>query len=208
MADVRDAEGNVVFDGFVRLPCTGDGCTVTAYVPVETDPAGALCHACKVKAAKAAKEQFKMAAKKGAKRNGAAAKPANDGGDYIEKGRFEEALPVRIDASEAEARAMQLAKIVHDHDALLERKREVNAQFREKISFFRERMKELSDSVDQCTELRPVACVERLNIRQNAVEKVRLDTGEVYDSRAATAEDRQEDLPGLEGEDDGEEAQP
>lgn len=198
------------FDGFVRIQCTGPGptglgCDVIPYVSVETDPAVALCHACTVMKAKEAK----MAAKKGSKKtakaratltNGAAAGAV--GGDYVEKDRFEEALPVKIDASVADERARTLAAIVHDHDALLDRKREVNAQFREKISFYRERMKELSESVQACTELRPVTCIERLNTRQNAVEVVRLDTGEIVRSRAATAEDRQEEIPGFEDEAD------
>lgn len=202
----RDAEGFAKFDGYVRLPCTGVGCDVVAYLAVGTDPAVALCHGCIGKQAKEAK----MAAKKGkkttkaretlmsGKANGVAAGAV--GGDYVEKDRFEEALPVKIEASEADARARTLASVVHDHDALLDRRREVMAQFREKIAFFKERMKELSESVQACTEIRPVACVERLNTRQNAVEVVRLDTGEVVRSRAATAEDRQEEIPGFDDE--------
>lgn len=202
----HDADGLMKFDGFVRVPCTGpgesgSGCDVIPYVAVDSDPAVALCHACKVRRVREA-IMAKMKGKKTAKarealKTNGANTAAADGGDYVEKDRYEEALPVKIDAAVADERARTLAAIVHDHDALLERKREVNAQFREKISFYRERMKELSESVKACTELRPVTCVERLNVRQNAVEKVRLDTGEVYHSRAATAEDRQEEIPGF-----------
>lgn len=205
----RDSDGHMKFDGFVRVSCTGPGptglgCDVIPYVSVDTDPAVAVCHACeglKAKEAKmAAKKSKKTAKARATLTNGAAAGAV--GGDYVEKDRFEEALPVKIDASVADERARTLASIVHDHDALLDRKREVNAQFREKISFYRERMKELSESVQACTELRPVTCIERLNTRQNAVEVVRLDTGEIVRSRAATAEDRQEEIPGFEDEAD------
>jgi hypothetical protein len=37
------------FPGFVRLPCTGEGCDVLAIVTMTTIPAEALCHGCIVK---------------------------------------------------------------------------------------------------------------------------------------------------------------
>jgi hypothetical protein len=144
-------------------------------------------------------EETTMAAKKKAKpkdwTGAMAASNGAGGGDYVERDRFEEALPCKIAAEVADERARTLAAIVHEHDQLLERKREVNANFREKLSFYRERMKQLSESVKDSTELRPVKCVERLNVKRNTVEVVRQDTLEVVSSRAATAEDRQEPLP-------------
>jgi hypothetical protein len=198
----RDADGFMKLDGFVRMPCTGPGCDVTAYVAVATEPEAVLCHACEMAQRKGAK----MAAKK--KTNGARAtlNGAKADGDYIERHRFADKLPCTISTEDLPARSSELAKVIHARDHLLEQKRETNANFRSRVKFYDERLKELADAVEGGTELRNVDCVERFNSRTNTVELVRLDTGEVYDSRAATAEDRQEDLPGV-GASEGESAE-
>jgi hypothetical protein len=112
----------------------------------------------------------------------------------VERKRYKEALPVRIEDSVVAAKAGELAKIIQDRAALLEEKREANANYREKISFFNELLDELATSVQKHTELRQVQCVERLIVETNQIEVVREDTGEVVRTRTADVSDRQEAL--------------
>lgn len=140
-----------------------------------------------------------------------AASRANDP-ERVERKRFKQKLPVEIGPAEVAKHAAELAAVIREREAVLVRKREVNAKYREQIAYFDERLKELGVSVEQHTETRDVECVEALITRTNTVEVRRLDTGAVLSRRAADAGDVQEkmfdDADGDAGWSDGENPAP
>jgi hypothetical protein len=151
-------------------------------------------------------EPTMVKAKKSRKRTSKASVRANGGmavhQEPVERRRFKDQLPCRIDDATVALKAAQLASFIHKREALRVERREANAVFREKLSYFDETLQDLATSVDLHTETRPVDCVERLTA-QNEIETVRLDTGEIVDTRPAEAADLQESLPGT--DDDGDE---
>jgi hypothetical protein len=77
---------------------------------------------------------------------------------------------------------------------------DVEAQKAAKMSEFN---KELKDLARTGMERRDVECAERYDYRRGAVETIRLDTKEVIDERAMTADERKTKMPvGDEDEDD------
>jgi hypothetical protein len=63
--------------------------------------------------------------------------------------------------------------------------------FKERISGIKDRMNELAASVRGHTEVRSVDCALRLIVETSTVEVVRLDTGGIVSTRAATVDELQ-----------------
>lgn len=125
--------------------------------------------------------------------NGTAAKP-KDGRQPVERAFVTKKLAVRVSADVVERAAHEMARLYTDREALKSERRETMAEFKERMAAFDQRMGELANTVNNSTEQRDVKCRELLYVEENRIDVVRLDTGEVVDSRTATAEDRQEDL--------------
>ena len=116
---------------------------------------------------------------------------------------FKQKAPVKIPAPEVEKKADALAKVIQDRELVLEEKRAVNAELREKLNYFDERLMELAESVRSHSEVKDVSCVEFYVERTGEIIVVRQDTGEqIGQPRAATAEERQEGLPGFDDDND------
>jgi hypothetical protein len=113
----------------------------------------------------------------------------------IKRKTIHEMLPCPIPADVIAARSAELAITIREREDVRLRKRAINADFREKLNFFDERLKELGASVEGGTEKRSVECVEYL-LPTNEIQIVRVDTGEVVRTRTADAADLQEPLPG------------
>lgn len=115
--------------------------------------------------------------------------------DAVERKRYKDKCPVKIAVEDVQKKADGMAKVVEDREVVLEEKRAANAEYRDKLAYFDERLKELAESVRSHTESRDVDVVEFLIPRTGEIVIIRQDTGEqVGPSRAATAQDRQADL--------------
>lgn len=145
------------------------------------------------------KEGPAMASKKKDKDNGQPSLIESPEREEID--RRTDKIGVRISSAAVSERSLQLAQVNKQRKVTLEQKREANAKFRDRIAAYDQRMDELADEVIGGVEQINVEVVEYLIARTNTVETVRADTGEVLKSRAATAEDRQSDLP-FEGDGD------
>jgi hypothetical protein len=162
-------------------------CGAPFYAPDFNDP-DLPCQVCH----NVTQENRPMAAKKNSK--GPATKTI-DGRKLVERARYEQMLPCKIPVDEVEVKAGQLAKVIRERDEMLDRKRESNAAYREKIAFFDERLKELATSVENKTEQQSVSCVEWLVPETNEIRVIREDTGEIVETRTADAQDLQDPLP-------------
>lgn len=145
-------------------------------------------------------EAMKKKKRKGPPTNGNGA-----GEERIERARYEDKLPCKLDAADLPVRSAELAKVIRDREAVLEQKREVNAKYRAQLSAFDERLLELAEQIDGKIERKNVEVVEYLLPRTNEIQVVRTDTGEVVTSRTASAEELQEELP-LEDEEEPDDA--
>ena len=121
----------------------------------------------------------------------------------VERRRYEEKLPCRIETEEHAKLSDELAATVREREEAEEERREAMAGFRERISGISDRQKKLAQCVEQHTVQRTVEVVEYL-LPNNEMQTVRVDTGEVLESRAAEKDDLQEGLPlDREPDDDG-----
>jgi len=150
---------------------------------------GCLCDDC-------TKETKTMAKKK---TNGHAEHGPDTGGDGaskpIEIDRYEEHLPCKIASDVVHGKAIELAEVIRDRDVVLNERREANVKFRDRLNAFNERLMELAEAVNGNVEKRNVECVDYL-LPTNEVRTIRTDTGEVLETRAATAEELQQEIPG------------
>jgi hypothetical protein len=178
--DPRDFEAF----GWTRHACAV--CHAPFYAPRFDDP-NLPCQVCQ----HITLESSPMAAKK----SKAPATKTIDGRKLVERARYDQMLPCKIPVDEVEVKASQLAKVIRERDEMLDRKRESNAAYREKIAFFDERLKELATSVENKTAEQSVSCVEWLIPETNEIRVIREDTGEIVETRTADAADLQEPLP-------------
>lgn len=117
--------------------------------------------------------------------------PRADGSTFHKK--YTTKLPVKREADVLAGLAQELAKNVRVREELEDERREMNADFREKFAALSETEKRLATAVETgCTE-EDVEVHEYLR-RDNAIEVIRVDTGELVEVRTAKAEDLQEDL--------------
>lgn len=112
----------------------------------------------------------------------------------VERARYNLKLPIRIGDAEVAVKAVDIAGVVRAREAVLEERREAAAKFRDRVKFFDERLLELSESIEQHTELRDVEVSEVLIVETNEIQVVRRDTGEIVSTRTASSEDVQERL--------------
>lgn len=152
----------------------------------------------------------KMTSKTKSKTNGAAAKSSlGDDNKPVERARYDDMLPCKLEPSDIPARAAELAKTIREREEMLELKREANAKYRERIAYFDERLTSLAEAVEGKTEKRSVPCIEYLLPRTNEIQVVRQDTHEVVERRAAEPQDLQEGLfdgKGRDKDSDGDDA--
>jgi hypothetical protein len=120
-----------------------------------------------------------------------AAKP--DAPDVVERARFTERLPVKIDQELRDKNGRELAGVIRRRRDVLEAKAIANQRFRGELKYFDERLDELADAVDQGVDLVDVVCVEHL-VGGHTIQTTRTDTGEVMRSRPAESKDKQVDL--------------
>jgi hypothetical protein len=111
--------------------------------------------------------------------------------------RFTERLSVKNNDEQNAILAGQLADVIRERLALQEDKSAKNREFREQRAYLDERERELADAVHSHTRFEEVECVEVL-LPTNEVQVVRVDTGEVVSSRAATGDELQESALGEE----------
>jgi hypothetical protein len=111
-------------------------------------------------------------------------------------------LPVRISEEESIKCGHQMVREIRKREALDEERREANAQFRQRREAIDAREKELAESFENHTKKAPVKVEEHLIVETNEVKIIRIDTGEVVETKTADAQDRQETLFGESDEPD------
>jgi len=113
-------------------------------------------------------------------------------------------LPTPITAEEAADLSNELAETVRERKIAEGDRREAMTEFRERITGIKEHQERLADSVRDHTRLEAVECIEVL-LPSNEVDVRRLDTGASVEVRAASKEDLQQALPGVDEDDDDDE---
>lgn len=126
--------------------------------------------------------------------------------EKVERARYELDLPVPATDKEVGQAASGMVAQIRKREAVLEERRDSMAKFREQLTAIDQRLGEYADTVENHTKLEKVKCVELLTVETSTIEVVRLDTDDVVETRAASAEDLQENLL-PKGEDDGDEAE-
>lgn len=111
----------------------------------------------------------------------------------VPREKFTELLPVKVSPEAIAKAGEELAALVADQAALDEKRREANSGFREQQASIKERQKKAAQTVSEGTELRDVECQDFL-LPTNEVMAIRLDTGEVVETRTADKDDLQESL--------------
>ncbi|HXU04975.1 MAG TPA: hypothetical protein VN903_28640 [Polyangia bacterium] len=104
-------------------------------------------------------------------------------------------LPCLLTDSEFRDRAKQLANVEADMGALDARHESMKQQIKQETAALESRRAELSGIVDRGSEFRMVAIEIRHNFATGRVLTTRLDTGEIYNDRPMTADERQRSLP-------------
>lgn len=107
---------------------------------------------------------------------------------------FTRELPVALDDRELQVYGKMLAEKVKEVELLEERKKAETNSWASKIKIANAEIKRIADARAKGEELRPVMCRER--IKGNVIEIVRVDRGEVVDTRPAELRDLQTSLPG------------
>jgi hypothetical protein len=109
--------------------------------------------------------------------------------------RFTRELPVVLNEHENQLYGKMLAEKCKEQELAIEKKKQVMADHANRIKVITNEIKRLADARAKGEELRPVMCGERLH--GNVIEIVRIDRGEVVDTRPADLKDLQQDLPGM-----------
>jgi hypothetical protein len=129
---------------------------------------------------------------------GAAGDKAHQHRDAVVRRTYKELLPVRVGQDKVEEAMKQMAKLHHEEEELDKSKRQFLSECREKSAAIKNMRSRCVETIDNSTELREVECVDRL-LPTGVIESVRVDKQELWkDARVATADERQEGLPGFE----------
>lgn len=107
---------------------------------------------------------------------------------------FSRDLPVELNEHELQAYGKMLAEKVNEEKLLEERKKQITAEWNQKIKGVSVEIARIADARAKGKEMRPVKCRER--IHGNVIEVVRLDSLVVVDTRPADLRDLQTSLPG------------
>jgi len=103
-------------------------------------------------------------------------------------------LPCKLNEEELRKKSEELASAVNELKELEERKREVMAEWKEKIDASKERVLLLAKAVHTRTEDRPVDCEEHPNLSRNCIEIYRTDSdggGQLVRTRPMTLEEKE-----------------
>lgn len=119
---------------------------------------------------------------------------------------FERTLPVKLTVPELVERGYMLADEQTKKRSIESAKKSANEDFKAKLETAEEEIARLTRIVHQKAEERPVKCREKRDYKRSVIEVIRLDTGEIVDSRVMTEAERQREIAEIdEPEDDVEE---
>lgn len=108
--------------------------------------------------------------------------------------KFTRELPVSLNDHENQLYGKMLAEKCKEQELAIEKAKQIAADHKNRIKVITNEIKRLADARAKGEELRPVMCGERLH--GNVIEIVRLDRGEVVDTRPAELKDLQTSIPG------------
>jgi hypothetical protein len=117
---------------------------------------------------------------------------------------FPKEIDVKLTEEEIEERRETLAKESHEFLKFKAEAKETRADLSGREKKHMAAMKVLDEAIETGTEKQTVDCFERKCDRTGNFDIIRVDTGEVIDQRAATFEERQEKIPGSDGDQDDE----
>jgi hypothetical protein len=100
-------------------------------------------------------------------------------------------LPCALTRSEVEERADKLARLVKDRDAIDAERKQVARDYKTRMDDLSKEIGQLSEQVRSKREWRDVECTKERNEERGTVDFVRVDTGEVVESRALHPDERQ-----------------
>jgi hypothetical protein len=103
-------------------------------------------------------------------------------------------LYVSLDDDEVAVRTKTLTQKLDEVENVEYQRKEANARYRDDLKYLKASIHDLNDAVKHRRERRDVRCEWR-RVTGNMMHLVRLDTEEVIETRAMTADERQEDLP-------------
>lgn len=109
--------------------------------------------------------------------------------------KFTRELPVTLNDHENQVYGKMLAEKVNELKLAEDKKKQVVADHNNRIKVIENEITRIAVARAKGEELRPVTCGERLH--GNVIEIVRIDRGEVVDTRPADLKDLQTDLPGM-----------
>jgi len=113
----------------------------------------------------------------------------------VERNPHVRPLPCKLeDQKEIEQASQDFAALYRRREATLEARRTKMAEFKDELTGIDERMAELATTVEDHLITRPVNCIERFYVETQTVEVVRLDSGEIVETRAANGRDAQDEL--------------
>lgn len=108
--------------------------------------------------------------------------------DIEKRKTFRRQLPCALSPEELQSKGLAVALLIHEHTSVEEQKSEANKMFRERLETASEEIKELAGQISSKSEVRKVVCLAGLSSTNEWIVS-RLDTGEVIEQRAATAEE-------------------
>ena len=104
-------------------------------------------------------------------------------------------LPVALSEAELVERAKILGDLVVEITRKEEEKRATSKSLQKSIDVLKERQTELAMICVAGEELREIECEIAQNYKNDVVDVIRIDTGEVIESRPMRDSDRQDSLP-------------
>ena len=202
-AEPSDAFGPI--EGWKIVGCAG--CNGHVYVPDAHHPKDpAYCNVCeherkaKMSKGKKAKKASTANANKAEGWDEAAAASAQvveeakgPAPEFTEIRRFKDRLKVAVSNEEHATLSAEFARQYRLRETALEARRNDMAHPKEILTGIDQRMAELAESVEVHVKYEDVECVERL-YGDNEVRIVRVDTGDVIETRVADPEDLQPEL--------------
>ncbi len=99
-------------------------------------------------------------------------------------------LQVPLTSDEVRSRGEQLADAVCERSVILERQKAEKERMRDELEAIDGRIRRLAAVVSDGVEERSVPVEVRVNLVLGLLEEIRIDTGEIVKSRAATEEDK------------------
>lgn len=100
-------------------------------------------------------------------------------------------LPVKLDMLETQQRAKELAELLHKIETSEDAEAERRRQSKDAMESMKTKASELGRIVRTGQESRPTLVTEHANTERWTMDYIRLDTGEVYESRPMSATERE-----------------